>query len=125
MTEFTVDAFAAKLPEESLADILIVAIEGGVNYWATVHDYRHEGGDVRAVISDSEDRADRFEVTPETIREGLRRLVSGECKIHIPEFDGPIRSMAQGILVNPDYDYDAGDADNIVQSGLFNEIRFG
>lgn len=114
--------------DQTLADIVITAIEGGVNYWATCAEYRWENlppSEVFAVIEDIEDETKQYRVTVDTVREGLRRLVSGECKIHLPETDEPIRAMTRGILLDPDYDYDAGDADNIVQAGLFNEVRYG
>lgn len=123
----TIAAVEVEIPASALQDIFTTALEGGVNHWSSCSKYRWENrqpADVYAVIHDSEDDDKEFRVTIDTILLGLQRLISGEAKIHIAE--QAIRRMALGVAVDPeDYDYDAGDADNIVQAGLFNEVVYG
>ncbi|MFD6934696.1 hypothetical protein ACFWAP_00875 [Streptomyces goshikiensis] len=121
---FTVDIEVAG---SVLADILTTAVEGGINYWCSVEQYRwqkREPQDVYAVIREDMDVPLQHTITVATIREGLYRLIRREAKCHLSEADA-LKQMALDIVCDPDADYDAGDADNIVQAGLFNEIAYG
>lgn len=113
--------------DELLAGVIITALEGGIGYWSSCSEYEWENrppSEVYAVVHDSEDKDKEFRITIETIREGLRKIVHDEVKYNLGE-DEYMQNLAVGILTEEDYDYDAGDADNIVQAGLFGELVYG
>ncbi|MFD4858373.1 hypothetical protein [Streptomyces atratus] len=113
--------------DKILQDIFHTALEGGIGYWSTCSEYKWENlapSEVYAVVHDSEDEDKEYRITIETIRQGLRKIVSDEVKYNLGE-DGAVQQLAIGILTEEDYDYDAGDADNIVQAGLFGELVYG
>jgi hypothetical protein len=112
--------------DETLQNIFHTALEGGINYWSTCSAYKWENlppSEVHAVIHESENDDKEHRITLETIREGLRNIVTGQVKYNLGE-DEYMRKLAIGILMDPDYDYDAGDANNIVQAGLFKELVY-
>ncbi|MFE9833982.1 hypothetical protein ACFYP4_02365 [Streptomyces sp. NPDC005551] len=116
--------------DKALQDVFQTALEGGIGYWSTCSAYKWENlapSEVHAVVHDSEDEDKEYRITLETIREGLRNIVTGQVKRHKDDekFMAYLRALAVGILIDEDYDYDAGDADNIVQAGLFKEIVYG
>lgn len=123
----TFDGMTVTPSDKALQDVFHTALEGGISYWSTCSAYKHEGlapSEVYAVIHDSEDEDKEYRVTIETIREGLRAIVSAKVKYNLDEGDA-VRRLAVGILTDEDYDYDAGDADDIVQAGLFKELVYG
>lgn len=116
------------LTAENLADVITAAIEGGINYWASVRVYKWENlpfEDVHAVIHDSQDDGKEYSVTVATIYQGLKSILEGSVKYNVGE--GPsVLAMAQAFVLSGDAgDVDAGDADNIVQAGLFSELKYG
>lgn len=113
--------------DDSLLSIFHTALEGGINYWSTCAKYRWESlppSEAFAVIHEDENEGREHRITIDTIREGLRNIVTNQVKYNGGEGEYMAR-LAIGILVEEDYDYDAGDADNIVQAGLFKEIVYG
>src|SRR5437868_11089154 len=118
--------------EEFLADILTTAIEGGINDWAAVNEYKWEGlahRDYFAVIVDAED--DDFpatKITIDTIAKGIGVIKSWKKeKGFEPNYFGDGGSYWRQFLLadrtnGDDGDYDAIVADWIVQAGLFGEI---
>lgn len=116
------------LTAENLADVITTAIEGGINYWASVSVYKWENlpfEDVHAVIHDGKDDDKEYSVTVATIYQGLKNILEESVKYNVG--DGPsILAMTQVFVLSGDAgDVDAGDADNIVQAGLFSEIKYG
>lgn len=117
-----------------LTDTLVTAIEGGINYWASVSDYHwhypniHEDGvaNAYATILDREDEdAEPVRVDLDTIARGwglYKRLYKGES-ISGREYG------KQALLANrtngDDGDFDADVADNVLQLGLLGEIVYG
>lgn len=101
-------------------DILITAIEGGINYWAAVQAY--EPDKCFARIIDTEDEQHRhpvYNITDSIICLGLFHLVAGTVKVN--------RRLLQDIVAtfeNNECEVDAEGADCIIQAGLFNEIRY-
>jgi hypothetical protein len=108
-------------------DILTTAIEGGVNYWAQVLDYHWNDADPdkrRAVLiaTDDPDRGE-LEVTLAKINTVLNRL----------KYTGiPFReACGKGTLHKAictdgeDGDFDADDADAIIQLAVLGEIIYG
>lgn len=122
--------------DQLMLDLFTTALEGGIGYWSVCSEYHwcNEDGteDLRgffAIIEDSEDMPedpDDYECNPiridrstmvmgyELARTDWRDRISWSCDKppFIPSADN-------------DWDYDAGDADVIVQLGLFGEVRYG
>ena len=111
--------------EEFLSNLLVTAFDvphGGCWYWAT---YRHQAfvieGDIwRSVeiYQSEEDPAHTYIVTHETLLEGIKRLF--ELGV-LPKRNDLRGQFAKG----DDADYDASDADVIVQLGIFGEVIYG
>ena len=128
--------------EEFLSDIIIGAIEGGTNYWAQVHQYqaidsldkgavqimfgrKHTSAeDTRATIRELDEFGVEFtgpfhEITYATVRKGLKLLIADES---LPE--GWRKRLREADRENDATNIDASDADDIVQMGLFGELRY-
>ena len=114
---------------EHYNDILTTAIEGGVQYWATIKTYEWEGrSEPFAVIMDcEEDDPKEHTVSPATIAKGLNLLRSGAAWGDGPVPEWWVRKWrtAYNECADGSWDFDAGDADVIVQAGLFGEVVYG
>lgn len=126
--------------EEFLADVITTAVEGGTGYWAAVTHYQYEydgilclavgkgaegprkGEGTRATIVDEDDGA-THEITVETIARGIGLIARGECQYATAE--DYVRRIAAASRENDAGEIDAGDADNIVQAGLFGKLVYG
>ena len=120
-------------------DIFTTAMEGGINYWASVDRYHlWLNGDVdqgedydgfSATIEDVEDDAPdlllrTYVVNRDVIAAGYNRAITSHAnRIHWSSGDRPPYVVTQESREN--WDFDAGDADCIVQLGLFEEVRYG
>ncbi len=107
------------LSQEFLSDIKIVALEGGINYWAKILSYNK---DTKEHLIQDIESTDRWYINNEVIFKGLLRILTN------PEFQ--IASRIKQYIVNGVIEKDCGHidaeaADCIVQAGLFNEIIFG
>lgn len=121
--------------EEFLADILTTAIEGGINDWAEVHEYRWENlahRDYFAVIADMEDEDfEPVKITIDTIAKGIGVIKSWKKEKNFePNYFGDGGAYWRQFLLadrtnGDDGDYDAIVADWIVQAGIFGEIVYG
>ena len=126
--------------EQYAKDVFETAIEGGINYWANIHEW----------VSDDEGRAWYAKVTVKddyyedvagsvidwwTIMSGTQRLVTQPMKLEVAAIEaGSLISDVIGVLIKAaetdDYEkflnmYDVEWADIIVQYGLFGELVFG
>jgi hypothetical protein len=121
--------FTAQLSRKVLGDILSTAIEGGCNYWAdmtTVRAPKDDPDDVFYLSSGFRDRED-VSVSPVGGNVGLAEVAKGIERILTPEFQASpgLKKLCLMLCVDPDNaDYDASDADNIIQAALFNEIIY-
>lgn len=115
--------------EQFLADILTTAIEGGINYWAEVAEYRNEHSvpvaDTFAVIYDEDDK--EYRITIDTVAKGIGVIKGFDYQ---PNYFGDggayWRELLKADRTNgDDGDYDAIVADWIVQAGLFGRIIYG
>ena len=119
--------------------VFVTALEGGINYWARVWEYR-PGYDIDPTPKEWSDYLDfnaliqcdtidprcpddegQYRVTIEVIEKGIKALKSGEAKVN---------STILGWIVEGDNENDAGNidadaADCIVQAGLFGEVVYG
>ena len=124
---FTVKAeINVKLTQQDIDDIMVAALEGGINYWAgeaevieekRVADWGHEqiarGGVL--VIHDIEDPDEKWELTLEKFLSGFKLWV---------EDGGDQYGAVQGSEVDC-CNIDAGCADAIIQYALFGEVMYG
>lgn len=108
--------------QQFLNDVLITAVEGGINYWAEVSDYDH-GDDVRVAsvrILDLEDGRE-YRLTAKMLANPIMQIINGPVQvrddIRIAIFDGERLLDAAEI--------DAECADVIVQVALFGRIVYG
>lgn len=111
--------------DELYRDVFTTAIEGGVNYWARVAEYAWAGDPTKfhAVIADVEDGDKAYRVDRSVIAKGLG-IVAGPAEKS--GAGGLARQAARAILaLDEDVDYDASDADEIIQAGLFGEVLYG
>lgn len=106
-----------------LEDIMVIAVEGGINYWADVELYTRD----RVILVDQYN-GEQYEVTPEVVSLGLQRLSQGEGYSKSKEtpawFRKYWRRMYADVLAD-DADFDVTDADVVLQAALFNEIVYG
>lgn len=114
----------SKARDQLLLDLFTTAIEGGINYWAEVESYHYlkDGKDdvlgFHAVIDEIEAGC-RYTVDRSVIDMGLRRA-RRTPGIHFSTEPPPVV-----VTDDTDWDFDAGDADMIVQLGLFGEVVYG
>lgn len=99
-----------------LTDVFTTAFEGGINYWASVRVFRWED-EQRGVLLDEEDDGREWTITLDTIARGITVLTAVD------------RLPAAFKLANrtngADGDFDADDADRILQAGLFGQVVYG
>lgn len=128
--------------QEFLTDILITAVEGGVNYWAQAGGYRYSGpakdrgvtlyiddideSDVLLDVIHDENPDDPEQVvtrvTLADIEEGIRRIL----------YEDDFKASGQLLVavLEPSANNDAGEidaeiADIIIQAAVFGELVFG
>lgn len=137
-------------PEEAfdgfLFDIYTTALEGGINYWSTVREYTWKGPDgeelkkdFKAVIEIAEDLDDPWTLNPEiytinrsvmlkgyemaTSLEWVDRL--GWSTSYPPKKEHFFTPPRYEFDIEFPWDFDAGDADIIVQLGLLGDVVYG
>jgi hypothetical protein len=125
------------VPQQVLKDLLTSAVEGGSNYWLCARDIiRDAQGDVISIIepADAEQGtrkllhfpADHFKPGCEdgdiglgAIARGLRLVLNGALPKRLDLIANVARIPSDG------HDFDAADADVILQLGFFGEVIFG
>ena len=103
--------------DEFYNDLFVTAMEGGVNTWADVRSYNWD--DLRnfsAILVDF-DSGKKHLVNRNVIARGYKMARSAD--IYWSSGERP------PMIPSDDWDYDAGDADMIVQLGLFGEVVYG
>lgn len=139
--------------EQLLRDILTTAVEGGINYWANDLDAsgrqqvrrinRDTNGDVLSIIFDRlavedvsgattqaletplDEEGTRLVINATALERACERVAHGTVKA-----GDSVRAVAQVIAEGEpeeadEVDYDAGDADALVQAALFGDIVYG
>lgn len=112
--------------EEFLSDILITAVEGGTGYWAQVSNYNHTPAANAHVTlheyheEDDEGIIPQHLVDLDTIEKGLDLYLS----FLKDRVDATWREYMAANLQNDAGDFDAEDADVIVQFAIFGEIKY-
>lgn len=115
--------------KQFLHDIFVTALEGGIGYWSQASKYRWSVCDGHtedldnfvAVIHDTEDNRKKYTVDRAVIQRGLSKIASGTAKVH----ESYVKRIGQASRENDFGNCDAGDADVIVQAGLFGEVVYG
>ena len=110
------------LTQQDIDDIMVTALEGGINYWCqeaeVVGEYLGEyasdqisrGG---SLILHDEDSSDKWELTLEKFLNGVKLYFEQGCHVQVED-----STIDAG-------DIDANDADCIIQFALFGEVVFG
>lgn len=128
---------------EFLTGILVTAIEAGTSgtgSWATIVEYEHTGDDPHAVVVHSDAveydpetneytvpaDAERLRIDHDVITRGIG-LIRGGAGDFSEKFRKLVAACSHSNDCSPDHisgDIDSIAADNIVQAGLFGEIRY-
>ena len=124
-----------KIYDQFIADIFTTALEGGINYWADAIEYKWSDGNgnsdlqnFKAVISEIDEDL-KYVINKEIVEHGYKLATedfrdslcwSTDYPPHKEEF---FKSRIMDL--DDIWDFDAGDADMIIQLGLFNEVIFG
>lgn len=121
---------ALTVRQQEYSNIIITAVEGGSNYWASFRDYRwqtEDGDEVAASVSvrDREEPTEqRKTVTIREIASAFSRLARGEAGEALahqrPKWAKAYREIADG-----NWDYDATDADILMQVAVYGTVHFG
>lgn len=132
---------AAKNARElGLNMVFTTAVEGGIQYWATLVTYRWstgkaepdaEAADFYADICDSENDNKAYRIDAKVIKRGIRKAYAlcdtfGDPyqRLAISDLYAALRAHVSSIRWD-EVDYDSDTADIIVQAGLFGEVVYG
>lgn len=121
MTEEYTYTMTRVLSSQDVADLIVTAFEGGINYWCGGTNLvkgenveqpwyscpKFYEKDFEIVLDDAEGDDGPWKLTPDAIRRGIDKM--------------PLE-LAQAIF---DEEYDANDADTFIQLCLFGEIVYG
>ena len=108
---------ALEVEEQFLMDILVTAVEGGINYWCALMTVeRNDDLDVRSFTGhDHEDIEEKFSCDINDVLRGLEKIVNGE---HHRDLKGYIMEQDACMI-------DAEGADIIIQTAVLGEITYG
>jgi hypothetical protein len=131
--------------DQLLYDLFVTALEGGIGYWATCSTYhnavpssdRHgqrarSDDDVfgfHAVIHEMDDESAHVSEWPvhrvdrAVLAKGYRLATSKEWRNRLAWSSGEKPPFI--VTADTDWDFDAGDADMVVQLGLFGDVVYG
>jgi hypothetical protein len=125
----------ATLDPQFAHDVFVTAVEGGINYWAAVLRYRWmasdgacdlEGFHALVVDAESDESDEPQRIDRDVIVRGLQRIVDGTATCCGRPLDALFTDRIASAVAEIDAgDIDAGDADTIVQVGLFGEVVYG
>jgi hypothetical protein len=119
--------------EQFLKDVLITAVEGGINYWSAVSEYDPDNGTVRVheYHPDTGETENGYAkegvlVTLDTIAKGIGVIERDSVRFRFAHVGGYWGEFWKANRTNGENgDYDAGIADCIVQAALFGEVVYG
>lgn len=118
-----------EVDKAALHGVFVTALEGGIGYWSCATEYHWS-------LPDGEDDLDGFyadvEETETDEDDAPTHRIDAACILRGLQFFAQpgqgykhVRQVARAVLMGEDVDYDAGDADCIVQAGLFGEVVYG
>ena len=120
--------------DQLLFDIFTTALEGGIGYWSQASAYHwqstddagsYNGDDVQgfyAVVREYDEDTD-LRIDRAVVAKGYTLATSGTWLGRIAWSSSEKPPLV--ITTDTDWDFDAGDADVIVQLGLFGEVVYG
>jgi len=121
--------------EQHYKDIFITAIEGGINYWFDLVHIDHDsedpielGNDCQAVgFEDDGDVGPSHIITLATIRKGMSILRKGGGHHQKPAPEWWVKKWRHAYrdCADGSWDFDATDADMVVQVGLLGDVVYG
>jgi hypothetical protein len=122
--------------DQLLLDLFTTALEGGINYWSHCTTYHwstsqddltlgvgledHQG--FYADIIDADDEATDYRIDRKVLAKGYR-LATTTWRDRLDWSSGEKPPLVVG--PETDWDFDASDADMIVQLGLFEDVVYG
>ena len=122
--------------DQLLFDLFVTALEGGIGYWSHCSHYHHTALDAEGhatvddlegfyalVFEDDGDETPEHRVDRSAVAKGYRLATSAEWRNRIAWSSGEKPPLV--VTDDTDWDFDAGDADVIVQLGLFGEVVYG
>lgn len=122
--------------DELLHDMFTTALEGGIGYWSAATSYRQTNPDgspdLAGFYADIVDAPDSYDFEPvrvdrDTIARGFLRIMDPEAKFGSRHrLAALFHARAAGLTDEQVYiDFDAEDADVIVQLGVFGQLVYG
>lgn len=102
-----------------LQDLFVTAVEGGINYWTEEITVTYSSYSATLVL---EDQPDPLILDLDVLARGIERVKAAE------DATGQVATLRDRLLDagdDPELDYDADDADIIVQYGFFEEVVYG
>ena len=109
---------AFEITDEDISNVITTAVEGGIGYWSKVENYKPINDDGSFAIltelrlhPEVPGDFDPHTITTNNILDGIRQF----CEL---------RNCTPDNLFGDDGDYDAGDADLIIQFAMFGEIIY-
>jgi hypothetical protein len=126
------------LVDDLLWTVFVVALEGGIGYWAASSSYQiwlpdhktpdHEGFYSDIVDTDGDDAFEPTRIDRSTLVRAFERMAAGPVE-YMPDkqryrFLAALHARLAGDG-RTDFDFDAGDADNIIQVGALGSVVFG
>jgi hypothetical protein len=121
-------AYVPSALDQLLLDLFTTALEGGINYWSTCSRYRwmnadgtenHQG--FEAIIHDTED--DAVHTIDRSVMAKGYRMATTLWRDRFAWSSGEKPPLVVG--PDTDWDFDATDADAILQLGLFEDVVYG
>lgn len=112
---------------EFLNDVITTAVEGGINCWAAVSDYKWSGvPETTVTVHELDyDTSDFMEsgvpVTVETIASAIGKIVRGESQIS----EDRVKMIKDASAENDAGDIDSDLADCIVQVAVLGDVVYG
>jgi hypothetical protein len=126
-----------KIYDQQMLDIFTTALEGGINYWASVDAYHWSNEDGSDDIFGFYAKIREMEDNPNTVYLINREIIERGYKLATEDFREKISwstdypphkdEFFKSRVIDYDcpWDFDAGDADCILQLGIFGEVIFG
>jgi hypothetical protein len=115
---------ADTMRESFIRDIIITAVEGGIGYWALVHDYDPKKG--YAVLQEfnettREGVGNRLRFDHDAVEEGIWRITHGKSSLN----DRLVALVAGWSATNDALDIDVDAADLIAQVAVLGDVIYG
>ena len=117
--------------QKAYSDIIITAVEGGIGYWAFVTDYEWQDGSGDEIAATAtirpEDNNTAYSLSIEQIGSALHKMANGGGFGDEPAPEWWTRKWRKAYLecAGGEWDFDADDADAVVQVVCFGEVVYG